>query len=123
MSCVFSSNPTHLLVIFLHDMLGSGSPEALHVRLALPPLGYVLFSNSSTIGLRMTTWDDDDDDYHHAYDDAYDDDDDADDVDVDDDDDYDDDDDQGDRGLYASGIVLHHASECAGVLLHQCLCC
>ena len=49
------SNPTHLSEIFLHDMLGSGSPEALHVRLAFPPVGYVAFSNSSTTGLRMTT--------------------------------------------------------------------
>ena len=51
----FVQNPTHLLEIFLQDMLGKGSPEALQVRLALPPIGYVLFSNSSTMGLRMTT--------------------------------------------------------------------
>ena len=116
MNCVLS-NLTHLLEIFLHDMLGSGSPEALQVRLALPPFGYVLFSNSSTIGLRMTTWDDDDD--YYAYDDAYDDDEDEDDDDdADDDDDDDDDDNQGDRGLDASSVVLRHASEGAGVLLH-----
>ena len=60
MNCGLSSNPTHLLEIFLHVILGSGSPEALQVRLALPPFGYVLFSNSSTIGLRMTMRETDD---------------------------------------------------------------
>ena len=36
-------------------MLGSGSPDAMQVRLALAPFAYVFFSNSSTIGFRTTT--------------------------------------------------------------------
>ena len=55
MRCILVKNLTHLLEIFLQDMSGNGSPEALQVRVALPSIGYVPFSNSSTMGLRMTT--------------------------------------------------------------------
>ena len=39
---MFLPNLTHLWELFLHDMLGSGSPEAMQVRLALAPFAYVL---------------------------------------------------------------------------------
>ena len=49
------SKLTYLLDLFFQVILGSGSPETLQVRVALPLVGKVLLSNSSTMGLRITT--------------------------------------------------------------------